>query len=89
MQLNLSAKTTVLALLLLAAAATPAQAYMGPGLGFGAFGTALGVVGALLLGLISILWYPLKRLYRRMRGIASPTRGVRPATIVRREDDRR
>jgi hypothetical protein len=88
MQLTISAKTVTVAVLLLAAAATPAQAYMGPGLGFGAFGTALGVVGALLLGLISILWYPLKRLYRRMRGAASPTR-VRPATIVRREDDRR
>ena len=48
--------------------AAPALAYMGPGLGLGAIGTALGVVGALLLMLVSIVWYPAKRMLRRMRG---------------------
>lgn len=48
-------------------AATPAQAYMGPGIGLGAVSTALSIVAALLLGLVSILWYPAKRLVRRLR----------------------
>jgi hypothetical protein len=44
----------------------PAWAYMGPGLGMGAVMTSLGVIGAILLGLFSILWYPAKRLVRRI-----------------------
>jgi Na+-driven multidrug efflux pump len=46
----------------------PAHAYLGPGLGMGAVGVALGVVGSILLGIFSIIWYPVKRLWRRMRG---------------------
>jgi hypothetical protein len=41
---------------------------MGPGIGLGAASTALSILGALVLGLISILWYPAKRLVRRLRG---------------------
>ncbi len=57
-------------LALLVAFATPASAlaYTGPGLGLGAVGVALGLVGSLLLGIVSIVWYPVKRLLRRMRG---------------------
>ena len=55
-------------LVLLLLNAAPALAYMGPGLGLGAIGTALGVVGALLLMLVSIVWYPAKRMLRKMRG---------------------
>jgi len=55
------------AVALLAFNAAPALAYMGPGLGLGAIGTALGVLAALLLALLSIIWYPMKRLLRRMR----------------------
>lgn len=53
--------------LILALGPTPALAYMGPGLGLGAIGSVIGVVAALLLGLASIVWYPCKRLLRRMR----------------------
>lgn len=45
----------------------PAHAYLGPGVGLGAIGAALGVVGSLLLGLFAIVWYPVKRLFRRLR----------------------
>ncbi|WP_157220364.1 hypothetical protein [Flavisphingomonas formosensis] len=54
--------------LLLPLIPTPAFAYLGPGLGMGAVATALGVVVAVFLGLFSILWYPLKRLIRRLTG---------------------
>ena len=49
--------------------ATPsaAHAYLGPGLGLGAVGVALGVVGSILLGIFSVLWYPVKRLIRKIR----------------------
>jgi hypothetical protein len=52
----------------LLASPAPALAYMGPGIGLGAASTALSILGALVLGLISILWYPAKRLVRRLRG---------------------
>jgi preprotein translocase subunit SecD len=57
------------------AGTTPAQAYVGPGLGLGAVSTALGVVGAIFFGIIAFIWYPFKRLIRRLRG-----RPVRPVT---------
>jgi hypothetical protein len=56
-----------LALLAALAAPVPAFAYTGPGLGLGAIGVALGLVGSILLGLASLIWYPVKRMLRRMR----------------------
>ncbi|MEP9357986.1 hypothetical protein [Sphingomonas sp. KR3-1] len=47
-----------------------AQAYTGPGLGLGAIGVALGLVGSILLAILSVVWYPVKRLVRRLRGRA-------------------
>jgi len=44
-----------------------AQAYMGPGLGIGAFTAVLGVIGSIFLGIVSIVWYPVKRLLRRLK----------------------
>ncbi len=53
-----------LAALLSAAMPDPALAYMGPGIGLGVIATSLGILGAILLGLVSLLWYPMKRLVR-------------------------
>jgi hypothetical protein len=47
-----------------------AQAYTGPGLGLGAIGVAFGLVGSILLAIVSVVWYPVKRLVRRIRGRA-------------------
>ncbi|MCB1689392.1 MAG: hypothetical protein KDI33_12945 [Halioglobus sp.] len=48
--------------LLLALAVVPvANAYTGPGLGLGIVGTVLGVLFSLLLAVLAIFWYPLKR----------------------------
>jgi hypothetical protein len=71
MQLNSFKYGLAAAVVLLAVQAAPALAYTGPGLGLGAIGSALGVLAALLLMLISIVWYPFKRLLRRMRGKAA------------------
>lgn len=55
------------ATLLIATLPAPAFAYGGPGLGLGIISAVFGVLGALLLGFIAVLWYPFKRLIRRMR----------------------
>jgi len=53
----------------LAALVIPAQAfaYIGPGLGAGAIGAVLGVLGSIFLGLFAIVWYPIKRLMKKRR----------------------
>jgi hypothetical protein len=60
--------TPLLASMLWAASALPAAAYIGPGAGLTAIGTALAVLGALLLLAVGFVWYPLKRLSRALRG---------------------
>ncbi|NHN89049.1 hypothetical protein [Acetobacter conturbans] len=78
MQLNTPALCRLGAFALLIAGPTPALAYMGPGLGLGAIGSALGIVGAVLLAIVSVVWYPFKRMVRRMRGGAvAPANGQR------------
>jgi len=44
--------------------ATPAEAYIGPGASIGMIASFLGVLGAIVLALIAIVWYPLKRLIK-------------------------
>ena len=51
-----------------------AHAYMGPGLGLGFLGAVFGVIGSILLGIVAIVWYPIKRLWRKLR----PRRDNRP-----------
>ena len=46
---------------------TLALAYIGPGLGTGAVAAVLGTVAGLLMLLIGVVWYPLKRLMARFR----------------------
>lgn len=47
--------------------AEPAHAYVGPGSSLGAIGVFLGLVGTVLLTLVSFVWYPFKRMARRMK----------------------
>jgi hypothetical protein len=42
-----------------------AFAYIGPGLGTGAIVAVLGAIVGVLMLAFGILWYPLKKLYRR------------------------
>lgn len=46
---------------LLVLCAAPVQAYVGPGLGLGAIAVILGIVISVLIALVAIVWYPLKR----------------------------
>jgi hypothetical protein len=54
--------------------ASPAQAYIGPGVGLGAIGLTLAlVVGAMLL-ILGFVWYPLKRMLKGRK--KNPDAGV-------------
>lgn len=46
-------------------ASPPSYAYIGPGAGLSAIGSALALLGGLLLAVVGFLWYPLKRLFRK------------------------
>lgn len=54
--------------LLLILSAAPAQAYIGPGMGAGTLAVVFGVIGSIFLAIVALLWYPIKRMMRRMRG---------------------
>jgi len=49
------------------ALASPAHAYLGPGSGLSALGAGLTLLGALFAALFGFVWYPAKRLLRRLR----------------------
>lgn len=63
--------------ILAAAVATPAAAYVGPGLGAGVVAVALGVIGSIFLGIFAVIYYPIKRVLRRKKAAATPR--VEPA----------
>lgn len=44
-----------------------ADAYIGPGAGISALGTVLALFGAILLGIIGFVWYPIKRLLAKSK----------------------
>ena len=45
----------------------PAYAYLGPGMGGGLIAAVLGVIGAVLLALFGILYYPIKRMLKNRK----------------------
>jgi len=53
-----------------------ALAYIGPGLGLGAIGAVLGVVGGLFLALFAVLYYPFKRMISNRKN--KPTDKINP-----------
>ena len=67
---------SMLALATLASVSDAAQAYVGPGLGAGALGAVLGVVGAVLLAVFAVIYYPIKRMLRRRKAGGETARPV-------------
>ncbi len=41
-----------------------AFAYIGPGAGMGAIGSLIAILSAVAFGILGIIWYPIKRLWR-------------------------
>lgn len=69
-------RKSILTMSLLLLAASPAHAYIGPGAGAGTIAVVLGVIASLFLALVAIVWYPLKRLYLRLRVWISKGTGI-------------
>jgi hypothetical protein len=55
----------VAAFLILLSSAVPAHAYMGPGAGLAFLGSLIALIAAVGVGVLGLVWYPLKRLLRR------------------------
>lgn len=56
----------------------PVFAYVGPGVGLTAIGTALAFLAAIVLAIAGFIWYPIKRLWRsRARRQADTTNAPR------------
>jgi hypothetical protein len=54
--------------------ATPAFAYLGPGVGLSAIGAFLALVLGVILAFVGFIWYPVKRLLRKRKATgASPS----------------
>jgi len=54
-------------LIILLFISTNASAYLGPGMGGGVLAAIIGVVGAILLALFGILYYPIKRFIKNRK----------------------
>ena len=67
MKIQLQSMLVFLLAIWLLSYSTVASAYIGPGLGAGAVTVVLGIVSGLLMLLVGIIWYPLKKLIRRFR----------------------
>ncbi|MGD8913948.1 MAG: hypothetical protein PVI97_16885 [Candidatus Thiodiazotropha sp.] len=50
------------------------HAYIGPGAGLGAIGTAIALLGALILLIVGFIWYPVKRLLRRSKNVSTQSK---------------
>lgn len=54
--------------------ASPASAYIGPGVGAGAVAAVFGVIGSIFLAIIGVVYYPIKRMLKgRKRPTGAPT----------------
>ena len=47
---------------------TAAHAYIGPGAGAGTIAVVLGILSSIFLAFVGIVWYPIKRLFKKIRG---------------------
>lgn len=54
-------------LLIVLIAASPAFAYIGPGVGTGVIAVILGIIASLFLAIFTILYYPIKRYLRNRK----------------------
>ena len=54
-----------------------AHAYVGPGVGAGTIAVVLGILSSIFLAFVGIIWYPIKRLIRGIRGTKHKEPGSR------------
>ena len=56
-----------ISLLVLLLASASAHAYVGPGLGLGAIGALFGAIATALLAIFGVIWYPIKRMLKKLK----------------------
>jgi hypothetical protein len=56
--------TIILSMLVIS---TPVFSYIGPGMGGGLIAAVLGVVGAIILMIFGILYYPIKKMFKNRK----------------------
>ena len=54
-------------IIVLLSISSPVFAYLGPGMGGGVIAGVLGVIGAVLLAIFGILYYPIKRMLKNRK----------------------
>ena len=66
--MNLNKRFVAVSLLLALSLHAPhAAAYIGPGLGTGAIAAVLGVLAGILMLVVGVVWYPVKRLIKKRK----------------------
>jgi hypothetical protein len=50
-------------------------AYVGPGAGLTAIGTILALISAVLLSIVGFVWYPIKRILRKLKSSSADHTG--------------
>lgn len=68
-------KLKILLILPLLIAATPAHAYIGPGAGAGTIAVVLGIIASLGMAVFALVWYPLKRLFKKPKAAGADASG--------------
>ena len=58
---------------------SPAFAYIGPGVAAGAVASVLGVLGSIALGVFSVIYYPIKRIFKKRKNAKRAGREAGPA----------
>lgn len=59
---------------ILALLSADALAYIGPGMGGGVIAAIIGIIGTVFLALFAILYYPIKRLFKKKRKQSSESK---------------
>src|SRR5688500_18865200 len=67
---------------LLIAAVQPAEAYVGPGAGFALLSSLLVVFATTLAAVLSLLFWPVRMVWRRLRGGKPPRASIRRLVII-------
>ena len=74
--------TAAIACVLFLAAAHPAEAYVGPGAGFALLSSFLVLFATTVVAVLSLLFWPFRMLWRRLRGGQAPRASIRRLVIV-------
>ncbi len=70
--MRIDTKSMVMLVVLVFASASPAMAYIGPGLGAGTIAVVFGVIVSIFLAIFAVIWYPLKRIFGKKNNAKTP-----------------